>query len=364
METVFYAGMDVHKDSIQIAVLKNGAPQPDTETRIPYDFTKVRKFFHSLQKKGTAFAAYEAGGMGFELERFLSQMTIQCIVAVPSKIAKKPGDRVKTDRRDAIQIARLLRSSDLDAVHVPTREDEAVRDFLRARADVKLDHTRTKHRLAKFLMRHGHIYTGTPWTHRHLEWIKGLSFSLPMLKETLDGYLEILLGQKEKLRAIDSRVEELATSARYADAVAKLRCLKGIDYLTALSLVCEVGDFRRFDKAEQFMSFLGIVPGEHSSGSSRRQGGITKAGNVHLRKLLVESSWHYRYHAAPSANLIRRRTGQDAEIIAYADRALMRLQKKFGHLVHGKSKTTQVAVTAVARELAGFVWGLMVGKTA
>jgi transposase len=298
------------------------------------------------------------------LTRFLSTLSIQCVVAVPSKIAKKPGDRIKTDRRDALLLARLLRSSDLEAVHVPSREDEAVRDFLRARADVKLDQTRTKHRLAKFLMRHGHVFGGTLWSHRHLEWIKSLRFNEPMLKETLDGYLEVLLSQGEKLRAIDSRVEELAISARYADAVAKLRCLKGIDYLTALSLVCEVGDFRRFDRAEQFMSFLGIVPGEHSSGSSRRQGGITKAGNVHLRKLLVESSWHYRYHASPSASLIRRRAGQPAEVIAYADRALARLQKKFSRLVYGKSKTTQVAVTAVSRELAGFVWGLMVGKTA
>jgi transposase len=364
METVFYAGMDVHKGSIQIAVLRDGAPGSETETRIPYDFAKVRKFFHSLQKKGTVFAAYEAGSMGFELERFLREMMIQCVVAVPSKIAKKPGDRVKTDRRDAMQIARLLRNSDLDAVHVPTPEDEAVRDFLRARADVKLDHTRTKHRLAKFLLRHGHLYHETQWTDRHLQWIKGLSFSLPALQETLDGYLETLLTQKEKLRALDARIEELATSARYAEAVCKLRCLKGIDYLTALSLVCEVGDFRRFDKAEQFMSFLGIVPGEHSSGSTRHQGGITKAGNVHLRKLLVESSWHYRYPASASASLIRRRTGQPAEVVAYADRALRRLQKKFSRLVNGKSKSTQVAVTAVARELAGFVWGLMVGKTA
>jgi transposase len=336
----------------------------ELETRLPYNLEKVRKFFYSLQKKGTVFAAYEAGSMGFELERFLCGMTIQCVVAVPSKIAKKPGDRVKTDRRDALQIARLLRSGDLEAVHVPTREDEAVRDFLRARADLKLDHTRTKHRLSKFLLRHGHIYSGTLWTHRHLQWIKGIRFSLPMLHETLQGYLTLLLTQKEKLDSLDGRIEELATSERYAEAVGKLRCLKGIDYLTALSLVCEVGDFRRFQRAEQFMSFLGIVPSEHSSGASRRQGAITKAGNVHLRKLLVESSWHYRYHSGPSAALLRRREGQAAEVLAYADRALTRLQKKFGRLVNGKSKRTQVAVTAVARELAGFVWGLMVGKTA
>lgn len=364
METVFYVGMDVHKDSIQVAVIKDGSPQPELEQRLPYDFKKVRKLFGSLQHKGTVIAAYEAGSMGFNLARLLSEMTIHCVVAAPGKIARKPADRVKTDRRDALMIARLLRRSELEAVHVPTREDEAVRDYLRARSDLKLDHTRTKQRLLKFLLRHGHLYEGSTWTQRHMAWMKSIDFRLPMLADTFDRYLGTLLTQKEQLHAMDAQIEALATSPHYAEAVAKLRCLKGIDYLTALSLVCEVGDFRRFEKADQFMGFLGIVPGERSSGPKRRQGGITKAGNVHLRKLLVEASWHYRYHSCASKRLIERRSGQKAEVIAYAERARERLQKKFSRLVHGKAKKSQVAVTAVARELAGFVWGLMVGKIA
>jgi len=364
METVFYVGMDVHKDSIQVAVLKDGCARCEVEQRLPYDFKKVRKLFSSLQRKGTVLAAYEAGSMGFDLARLLSEMTIQCIVAAPGKIARKPGDRVKTDRRDALMIARLLRSTELEAVHVPTREDEAVRDYLRARADLKLDNTRSKQRLSKFLLRHGYLYEGSFWTLRHMEWMKSIEFSLPMLADTFARYLETLLTQKERLRGMDTQIETLATGARYSEGVARLRCLKGIDYLTALSLICEVGDFRRFERAQQFMGFLGIVPGERSSGPKRRQGGITKAGNVHLRKLLVEASWHYRYHSCASKSLIERRAGQKPEVIAYAERARERLQNKFSRLVHGKFKKSQVAVTAVARELAGFVWGLMVGKVA
>jgi transposase len=364
METVFYVGMDVHKESIQLAVLKNGQGRSELEQRLPYDFSKVRKFFGPLTRAGTVFAAYEAGSMGFDLARVLSDMTIQCVVAAPGRIARAPADRVKTDRRDALMIAQLLRNSQLEAVHVPTRDDEAVRDYLRARADLKLDYTRTKQRLSKFFLRHGHIYPGSPWTKRHMEWMRSIQFNPPMLADTFEGYLGTLLTQKEQLKAMDAQIELLATGPRYAAAVARLRCLKGIDYLTALSLVCEVGDFRRFERAEQFMGFLGLVPGERSSGPRRRQGGITKAGNVHLRKLLVEASWHYRYHAAASERLIERRNGQKPEVIAYAERARERLQKKFARLVHRKAKKSQVAVTAVARELSGFVWGLMAGKIA
>jgi len=364
METVFFVGMDVHKVSIQLAVLKNGQGRYELEQRLPYDFSKVRKFFGSLKRKGTVIAAYEAGSMGFDLARVLAEMTIQCVVAAPGKIARQPSNRVKTNRRDALMIAKLLRNSQLEAVHVPTREDESVRDYLRARADLKLDYTRSKQRLSKFLLRHGYLYQGSPWTQRHMQWMKGIEFPQPMLADTFERYLETLLTQKEQLKAMDAKKELLAIGPRYATSVARLRCLKGINYLTALSLVCEVGDFRRFERAEQFMGFLGIVLGERSSGPKRCQGGITKAGNVHLRKLLVEAAWHYRYNAAASKRLIERRSGQKAGVIAYAERARERLQKKFARLVHAKAKKSQVAVTAVVRELAGFVWGLMVGKVA
>ena len=182
-------------------------------------------------------------------------------------------------------------------------------------------------------------------------------------KATFDEYYYGIKGLKEKLRMMDKRIEEIALSEPYVEGVKKLRCFKGVEYLTALSIICEVGDFKRFKSAEAFMAFLGLVPGEHSSGSKRKQGSITKSGNTHVRKLMIEASWHYRYKSSPSKRLTDRRYGQPAELIAYADRAMKRLQGKFFKLVV-RGKTSQTAVTAVAREFSGFIWGMMVGQTA
>jgi transposase len=183
------------------------------------------------------------------------------------------------------------------------------------------------------------------------------------MKATFDEYYYGIKGLEEKLRMMDKRIEEIAVSGSYVEGVKKLRCFKGVEYLTALSIICEVGDFKRFKTAEAFMAFLGLVPGEHSSGSTRKQGSITKSGNTHVRKLLIEASWHYRYKSSPSKRLTERRYGQPAELIAYADRAMERLQGKFFRLVL-RGKTSKTAVTAVARELSGFIWGMMVGQTA
>jgi transposase len=196
----------------------------------------------------------------------------------------------------------------------------------------------------------------------HEKWLRALEFVTPLMKATFDEYYYGIKGLEEKLRVMDKRIEEIAVSKPYVEWVNKLRCFKGVEYLTALSIICEVGDFKRFQSAAAFMAFLGLVPGEYSSGGTRRQGGITKSGNTHLRKLLIEASWHYRYKSAPSKRLTERRYGQPAELIAYADRAMKRLQGKFFRLIV-RGKTSQTAVTAVARELSGFICGMMVGQT-
>lgn len=361
MDTIFHVGMDVHLSGIHTVVLAGEQVEPDSEQTLPYDFAKLRKPFEKLLARGAVAAAYEAGCMGFELARFLEDLQVPCVVAAPGKLPRKPSDRIKTDRRDALMLARLLRRGELDAVRIPSREDEAARDYLRARGDLRGDIVATKHRVAKFLLRHGHIYPGAQWTLAHQKWLRDLDLGSAMLQQTLERYRACLMEQQERLKAMDADIQEMAANPRYASGVAKLRCLRGIDYLTALSLVCEVGDFKRFATAAHFMAFLGLVPREHSSGTKRVQGGITKSGNTHLRRLLVEASWHYRHASHPGKTLRQRREGQPPDIVAYANRAMTRLHHKYMKLVMGKGKKGQVAVTAVARELAGFIWGLMVG---
>jgi transposase len=291
-------------------------------------------------------------------------MGVEVVVAAPGKLPRKSSERIKTDQRDARTLAIYLRNGDIEAIHIPTVDNEVARDYPRAREDVRLDLVRTKQRLQKFLLRHGYVYESNRyWTGRHDKWLHALEFSTPLMRETFDEYYYGIKWLEERLRMMDKRIEEIAVSEPYVACVNKLRYFKGVDYPTALSILCEVGDFRRFRSAEAFMAFLGLVPGEYSSGSRRRQGGITKSENTHLRKLLIEASWHYRYKSAPGKRLAERRYGQPVELIAYADRAMRRLQGKFFKLVL-RGKSSQTAVTAVPWELAGFIWGMMVGQTA
>lgn len=364
MKSVLHVGMDVHKDSIDVAVLEGGQRTAMIEQRFANEEASVKRFFERLKRRGaTILAGYEACTMGFHLYRQLDRQGVGCVVIAPSKIARAPGDRVKTDRRDARALAKLLQHGEAEVVGVPEAADEAVRDYLRAREDVKVELRRHRQRLNHLLLRHGYVYSqGKNWTVRYRQWLVGLQFSESALEATVMVYRGRIAELEDRLKEMEEKIEETAKSERYREAVGKLRCLRGVDYLTALAMVVEIGDFRRFETAEQFMAFLGLVPTEHSSGPKRRQGGITKTGNGHLRRLLVESSWHYRTNRAPSLKLRKRSEGQSEEVVRYADRAMSRLAKKFQRLrVRGKSG--QVTVTAVARGLAGFIWGLMVGRT-
>lgn len=364
MKSVLHVGMDVHKETIEVAVLEGTQRTPMIEKRLANDETSVKRFFDKLKRSdATILAGYEACTMGFHLYRQLDGLGVGCVVIAPSKIARAPGDRVKTDRRDARALAKLLQHGDAEVVGVPEAADEAVRDYLRAREDLKVELRRYRQRLNHLLIRHGYLYTqGTNWTMKYRQWLAGLKFSELAVEETVLVYRGRIAELEDRVKEMDAKIEETAMSERYREAVGKLRCLRGVDYLTALAMVVEIGDFRRFETAEQFMAFLGLVPSEHSSGGRRRQGAITKTGNGHLRRLLVESSWHYRSNRPASAKLRKRREGQSEEVVRYADRAMSRLAKKFQRL-RFRGKSAQVTVTAVARELAGFIWGLMVGRT-
>lgn len=359
METIYHVGMDVHKETIEISVFRNWDEEPFFEKRIPNSLEKIMPIIERLKQDGSVEACYEAGCLGFTLHRQLVQTGTICRVIAPGKLPRRPTDRIKTDRRDARNLARLMRAGEAPAIYVPDDEDESVRDYLRARDDLQGDLKRAKQRLLKFLLRLGHRYEAHRyWTQKHREWLKGIQFTHAMQKETFNIYYARVLDLEGRLHDVDRRIEEAARLPRYRSQVDRLRCLHGVDYLTAMAFVCEICDFRRFPRAESFMAYLGLVPGEHSSGEKRNQRGITKSGNSHLRRLLIESSWHYRYTAVPGKRLRSRRDGQAPEVIAYADRASRRLQKKFSRLTF-KGKPGPVAVTAVARELAGFIWGLM-----
>ncbi len=361
MKSVRYVGLDVDAEKIAVAIVSSLGEIVE-ERQIKHQASAIQKYFNRLREEADVFSCYEAGCFGFGLARQLEEMGVSCVVAAPGLIPRKASDRVKTDRRDALQLARVLRSGDVTAVAIPTEEDETVRDYLRMQEDLKGDLKKTKQRILHFLLRQGLRYQeGSTWTGKHRAWLAGLQFDHALIQETLAEYLAHLADLEEKCLRIQERIEALAEGPRYAEPVRVLKGFKGVQTLTALSLVAEVGDFQRFGRAEQFMAFLGLVPAEHSSGGKRRLGGITKAGNSRLRKLLVEAAWHYRYAYRASPRVAKRRAGLAPELLNYLNRASRRLTRKFQGLLY-RNKRSTVAVTAVARELSGFVWGAMVGK--
>jgi transposase len=360
MRKVYYIGLDGHKDNTQMAVLEMRGNEPVAIKVIDSDPNKVAKAILPYRREGTVHVGYEAGCMGYTLYRVLMEMKIDCQIIAPNKVFRgENNERIKTDKRDATAIAWMLRRDEGAGIAVPEKEDEAARDLLRCRGDMQDDLKRAKQRLLKFLLRQGHIYENTRyWSGKHRKWMKTLAFDMPLDKAVFEQYLYTIESIEERVGRLDVQIQEVAESPRYEARVRKFRAFKGVDYIIALSLVCEIGDFRRFPTAAAFMSYLGLVPSEYSSGKKRKQGGITKTGNGHIRKLLTEAAWHYTRPVRVSKRLAARRVGTPEPVISYADKALNRLHSKYVKLLfRGKSK--QTAVTAVARELSGFLWGVM-----
>ena len=359
MDNITFVGLDVHNESITAAILEDGADEPQVLT-LSADLMKVRQLFRRLSDKAPVRACYEASGAGFVLQRVLTKDGFHCDVIAPSLIPRKPGDRRKTDRLDAIMLARLYRSGHLTPVHVPTEHHESLRSLLRLRTSFRCYSTAAKHRISGTLRKHGHIFSGTKsaWTKKHFLW-------LGQLRDTLEGPLQTVLAiqleyleyVESQLRAIDTELEEAARSTAYREKVEALCCLRGIKSLTALTLLCEIDDVRRFAHPTGLMAYFGLVPSEHSSGNTERRGPITKAGNIHARRLLVEAAWNNRHRAAAELVLNRRRQGQPPAVVAIALKAQHRLHKKFMRLDQRKHR--HVAITAVARELCGFVWAVL-----
>jgi transposase len=300
--------------------------------------------------------AYEAGPTGFGLARACAAAGIGCTVAAPSKIPRAPGDKVKTDRRDAERLARLLRLGELVAVRVPEPHEEAARDLVRAREDARGELMRARHRLSKLLLRHGLVYDASAWTAAHDGWLRRQHFASRPLAIAFEESYGAVLQAKTRRDALEEAIVQLAAEPPFADTVGRLCCLRGASTLTALALTVELGDWTRF-RPQSLGPFLGLTPSETSSGEQRRQGGITKTGNTHARRLLVEAAWQQRRPLRESPTLAKRRQGQPAAVRARADRSARRLHQRW-HALERRGKRRTIVAVAVARELAGHCWAL------
>lgn len=357
--TITWVGLDVHKDTIAVCWLR-GDSQVEETREIANEERAIRTLFKRLAGEGEVRACYEAGPCGYPVRRQLEQMGIACDVIAPAMIPRRPGDRIKTDSRDARKLARLYRAGELTPIRVPTEGEEAVRDLVRCREDLGEDVTRMRHRLSKFLLRHGRIWRVTRnWTERHWAWLRTQRFDDPAAQRTLDEYLAQLDFGVDRLRALDREIAAVAEKEPWKPMVGRLRCLRGIDTLSALTLLAEVQDFRRFRSPRELMNFVGLVPSIRASGSSEHRGPITKNGNAHVRRVLVEAAWHYRHRPMMAGRLRERSEGQSEAVRTEAMKAQHRLHHRYRRLV-GRGKRPQVAVVAVARELAAFVWALLV----
>lgn len=348
-------GLDVHATKIVAAVL-------DVETGelqcfgMTADIEKATGFCVALPRP--VRVSYEAGPTGYGLARELARRGVECVVAAPSKIPRASGDRVKTDRRDAELLARLLLAGKLHAVRVPGPEEEALRDLVRAREAVRVDLMRCRHRLSKLLLRHGIRFDDGPaWSQRHRDWLAQVALEWPAAQATLrdsQGAIDALCHRRDSL---EREIVALLPGCPWAVQVGRLRCLRGVDTLTAVGLCSEIGDFERFARAEQLMSYLGLVPSESTTGQQRRQGAITKTGSEHARRLLIEAAWHYRPRPRIGKALTDRQHGQPAQAIAIAWSAQQRLHRTWTRLEKRAKRRTIIAVAA-ARELAGFAWAI------
>jgi transposase len=324
---------------------------------LPGETAKVVEFLAGLP--GPTRAAYEAGPTGYGLARALRAAEIGCVVAAPGKIERPAQDKVKTDQRDAQRLLRLLMIDALHPVRVPTIEEEALRDLVRAREDLRGDLMRARQRLSKLLLRHDILYDDTlsTWTVAHRAWLRAQDLG-GGAQATLLDYLGAVDTLELRRTTLERTIAELVPGSPYAQTVARLRCLRGIDTLSAAGLAVEIGDFQRFDRPGRLMSYLGLVPAESSSGETRRQGKITKTGSRHARRLLVEGAWHYRKTPARGKTLERRQDGQPAHIVAISWQAQRRLHHVWQRLAEDRGKRRTIVAVAVARELAGFCWAL------
>jgi len=354
-----YVGLDVHKETIAAAIAKAGRQEAMSYGEISNTPVAIEKLAKKMSAhREQVLFCYEAGPCGYGIYWQLKKMGYDCIVVAPSLIPKKAGDRVKTDRRDAITLARLLRAGELTGVWVPDKEQEAVRDLTRAREDMKAMEGHARQRLGAFLLRHGKKYSGkSAWTQAHFRWMEELTFEHTSQQIVFQEYVDMVKHVKCRVAELEQQMRIIVEDWELGEMVTALMALKGVNMITAMTVVAELGDISRFESARQVMSYLGLVPSEHSSGNRQRRGGITKSGNGHVRRVLIEAGWCYRFPARKTTILERRAEKTSKEVQAIAWKAQTRLCMRHRHLL-SKGKRPVEVCTAVARELAGFIWAI------
>ena len=360
--SMIYLGMDVHKDSITIAVLPQSAKAPTRLEKLTNDLPKLKRWMERIAREGEIHACYEASGAGYVLHRVLAEWGYACDVIAPSLIPKRSGVHRKHDKRDAADLARLYRAGELVAVRIPSEADERVRDVVRCRETFQREILKSRHYILKFLARRGFVFReGTNWCTPHLQWLQHLTTDAsPLAMEDRLIYREyhaLLLYKLQRREELDRQIERLAELPTLAPMVKQLQCFRGISVHSAMVLATEIVDWRRFERPSQLACYLGLVSREDSSGTRQRLGSITKAGNSHCRHVLVQAAWSYRHRPQTSVDLKRRQQGQPPAVIAHAWKAQQRLHQRFNHLSY--RKRPQIAVVAVARELVGFLWAVM-----
>ena len=354
-----FVGLDVHKTDIVVGTAnadRGEAGYYGTIEHAPHAYLKLAK---KLSKSaGEVLFCYEAGPCGYEVYRQLTKAGYDCTVIAPSLIPKKSGDRIKTDRRDAVSLARLLRAGELTPIWVPDKEQEAMRDLTRAREDMKTMERQSRQRLGGFLLRHGKVYPGrSKWTKAYFRWLESLRFETAAQQIVFQEYIDIVKDAQRRVAAMEEEMRKALTGWTLKPVVEGLMALRGVDLIAAMTIIAELGDITRFESPGQLMAHLGLVPSEHSSGERQKRGGITKTGNGHARRILVEASWSYRLPARKTAHLRKKAEKASKAVQEIAWKAQKRLCSRYWYLIH-KGKLSVESCTAVARELVGFIWAI------
>ena len=358
---ILFIGLDVHKESIEVAMAEDGiGGEVRHYGKIGGTFAAVDKLLRKLVSLGkTLHFCYEAGPTGYELQRYLTSKGHICVIIAPSLIPKKPGDKVKTDKRDAIELARLFRAGELTPIYIPEREDEAIRDLSRAREDAMLIQKSARQRLKSFLLRHNIRYAGKArWTEKHLRWLADeVRLSNPAQQIVFQEYVNTVTEAASRMKRIVKEIDHYVKLWRMYPVVEALMSMRGVQMIVAVTMVSELGDITRFESPKQMMSYLGLTPSESSSGERTKRGGITKTGNGHARRILIESAWAYRYIAKVTPEIQKRQENVPYNIRQIAWKAQLRLCKRY-RIMAKKDKPKNVIIVAIARELAGFMWAI------